>query len=88
MHAPTHAQGAAARSTASCEPPRFLIYWQPAGPRAGAQLFAFTATVSAPSVQHARSSARQAIPRKGRIVGIKQSAGAGLRTLNRGRWVA
>ena len=64
--------------------PRFLVYWQ----QAGNQLFAFTTTINAPSPQAARVSARQAVPRNGRILGVKQSAGSGLRTLDRGRWVA
>lgn len=63
---------------------RFLVYWQ----QAGNQLFAFTAHVHAPTPQAARACARQAVPRHGRILGIKQSAGSGLRTLHRGRWVA
>lgn len=64
--------------------PRFLVYWQ----QTGSQLFAFTTHVQAPSPQDARARARQAVPRNGRILGIKQSAGSGLRTLHRGRWVA
>ena len=64
--------------------PRFLVYWQ----QTGNQLFAFTAHIHAPSPQSARACARQVVPRNGRILGIKQSAGSGLRTLYQGRWVA
>ena len=64
-------------------PSRFLVYWQ----QAGNQLFAFTTAIEAVSPQAARVSAGQAAARKGRILGVKQSAGSGLRTLNRGRWV-
>lgn len=64
--------------------PRFLVYWQ----QSGNQLFAFTAHIQAPSPQAARAHARHAIPRTGRILGVKQAAGNGLRTLHRGRWVA
>lgn len=64
--------------------PRFLVYWR----QPGNQLFAFTAHVQAASPQAAKAHARHAIPRTGRILGVKQSAGSGLRTLHRGRWVA
>ena len=63
---------------------RFLVYWQ----QAGSQLFAFTAAVHASSPQAAKMSARCLVPRTARIIGVKQSAGAGLRTLHRGRWIA
>ncbi len=64
--------------------PSFLVYWQQTGP----QLFAFTVKVQAASPTAARSHARRTIAsKKGRIIGVKQSAGAGLRTLNRGRWI-
>ena len=62
---------------------RFLVYWQ----QAGHQLFAFTTAIEAASPQAARASAGKAVARSGRILGVKQSAGSGLRTLNRGRWV-
>lgn len=71
-------------SHAAPQAPRFLVYWQ----QAGNQLFAFTTYVHAPSPQAARASARQSVPRNGRILGVKQSAGSGLRTLHRGRWLA
>lgn len=74
-----HASHAAPQAT-----PWFLVYWQ----QTGNQLFAFTTHVHAPSPQAARACARQVVPRNGRILGIKQSAGSGLRTLHRGRWVA
>ena len=45
------------------------------------------AAIKAASPQAARRSAGQAVARKGRILGVKHSAGSGLRTLNRGRWV-
>ena len=61
--------------------PRFLVYWQ----QNGNQLFAFTAHVHAPSPQTARACARQVVPRNGRVLGVKQSAGSVLRTLHRGR---
>ncbi len=64
--------------------PRFLVYWQ----HAGHQLFAFTAAIAAPTPQAARAAARSRVPRNSRILGVKQSAGTGLRTLHRGRWVA
>ena len=64
--------------------PRFLVYWQ----QTGNQLFAFTAAVEAPTPQAARDTARRTVPRSGRILGVKQSAGTGLRTLHRGRWIA
>ena len=70
--------------TAAPVSPRFLVYWQHTGP----QLFAFTAAVDAPTPQAARDTARRAVPRNGRILGVKQSAGSGLRTLHRGRWIA
>ena len=68
----------------SSAPSRFLVYWQ----QTGSQLFAFTTAIQAPSPQVARAYARHAVPRNSRILGIKQSAGQGLRTLHRGRWVA
>ena len=64
--------------------PRFLVYWQ----QARHQLFAFTAAIAAPTPQAARAAARSRVPRNGRILGVKQSAGTGLQTLHRGRWVA
>ena len=64
--------------------PCFLVYWQ----QAGHQLFAFTSAIAAPTPQAARAAARSRVPRNGRILGVKQSAGTGLRTLHRGRWVA
>jgi len=63
---------------------RFLVYWQ----HTRHQLFAFTAAVEAPTPQAARDTARRTVPRSGRILGVKQSAGTGLRTLHRGRWIA
>lgn len=64
--------------------PRFLVYWQ----QAGHQLFAFTASIAAPTPQAARNVARRQVPRNSRILGVKQSAGKGLQTLHHGRWVA
>lgn len=64
--------------------PRFVVYWQ----HAGHQLFAFTAFVAAPTPQAARNLAGRQVPRDSRILGVKQSAGSGLRTLHQGRWVA
>jgi hypothetical protein len=64
--------------------PRFLVYWQ----HARHQLFAFTASVAAPTPQAARNIAGRQVPRNSRILGVKQSAGTGLRTLHQGRWVA
>lgn len=64
--------------------PSFLVYWQQPGP----QLFAFTLRVQAATPIAARSYARRSVVGKtGRILGVKQSAGTGLRTLNRGRWI-
>jgi hypothetical protein len=64
--------------------PRFLVYWR----QAGHQLFAFTASVAAPTPQAARDIAGRQVPRNSRILGVKQSAGTGLRTLHQGRWIA
>ena len=61
----------------------FLVYWQ----QAGAQLFAFTVRVQADTRCAARAGAVRTIARKGRVLGVKQSAGTGLHTLNRGRWI-
>ena len=61
----------------------FLVYWQ----QAGAQLFAFTVCVQADTARAARAGAVRTIARKGRVLGVKQSAGTGLHTLNRGRWI-
>ena len=64
--------------------PCFLIYWQ----QTGSQLFAFTIRIEAASPKAARAYARRTIAsKKGRIVGVKQSAGTGLHTLHRGRWI-
>ena len=70
--------------TAAHPLPRFLVYWQ----HTKHQLFAFTAAITAPTPQAARDTARRSVPRNGRILGVKQSAGTGLRTLHQGRWIA
>ena len=63
---------------------RFLVYWQ----HDDQQLFAFTTSVRASTPRAARAIAGHQVPRSSRILGVKQSAGAGLRALHRGRWLA
>ena len=64
--------------------PRLLVYWR----NADHQLFAFTASIQAPTPRAARNIADRQVPRSSRILAVKQSAGAGVRTLHRGRWIA
>ena len=64
--------------------PRFFVYWK----HVDQQLFAFTTSVHASAPSAARTIAGDQVPRSSRILGVKQSAGAGLRTLHRGRWLA
>lgn len=64
--------------------PRFLVYWK----HADQQLFAFTTPVHASTPNAARIIAGHQVPHRSRILGVKQSAGTGLRTLHRGRWLA
>ena len=64
--------------------PRFLVHWK----NGDQHLFAFTTSVRASPPRAARDIAGHQVPRSSRILGVKQSAGAGLRTLHRGRWLA
>lgn len=64
--------------------PRFLVYWK----HVDQQLFAFTTSVHASTPSASRTIAGDQVPRSSQIPGVKQSAGAGLRTLHRGRWLA
>ena len=72
------------RRDAASPLPRFLVYWK----HADQQLFAFTTAVRASTPRAARGIAGHQVLRSSRILGVKQSAGAGLQTLHRGRWLA